>query len=162
MTQFDKAEAVVTEALHDTTSTLGMSYQHGSVLLGEILEAKGRVQAAAEQFKTALTSLKRIAPTHPLVGRVSCCLSRCLLKLQQSPTEQARALDLLLDCFVTYDHMYDARTMDLVVPSIVMGQADTLAEDLGRLCKRITTVMAARPEDESTRHRALIPLDFAA
>jgi hypothetical protein len=60
-----------------------------------------------------------------------------------------------------YDRMYDPGAMDLVLPSLVMGQADALAVDLGRLCKRIQDVAVSNtcdPIQGGHCREAVVPL----
>ena len=60
--------------------------------------------------------------THPLVGRLLCLLTRCLLRFRDSDAGRTEAAVALSDCFRVYDRIYDPQTMDLVVPSIALGR----------------------------------------
>lgn len=47
--------------------------------LGEALELQGAFDEALETYRHALARVRLLAPLHPLVGKLSCCVGRVLL-----------------------------------------------------------------------------------
>ena len=95
--------------------------------------------------------LSKVTPTNPLMARLSCCIARCLLRFDTSQdrtriaSDRQEAVNILSECFGTYDRMYnEQKAIGLVVPSLVMDQADVLAYELGRLCRQIQEMASQR------------------
>lgn len=122
-------------------------------MLGDVAEAEGDYEAAAAVFHSTLQTVRTITGVHPLVGKLSCCLGRALFKLQPALKDRgataeeleavhASALAALAHSFDFYDCVFGGQIIDLLVPALVMGQAEPLGRAIGQMVLQIQSTNA--------------------
>lgn len=136
----DRAREIAHAVLEKWPARWEMGYIHGLCVLGEAYEGIGDGNESIRAYKTALASLKVLAPSHPLLGKVLCSLARSLLHFRRSLDGRATAMMALHEGFAVYEETYGSGPVRLLLPTIITGNAEAIGASLGALCADIREV----------------------